>query len=453
MIKIGKVIYGLHTGEAKKKISCREAKRIELEFDKGIYDEKIGCSQFFNDGISRFWIEKVVNKKGLMYFLHFKLNMVRVVDCGQYCIMPYTKSNIRKLIKNVSKILKKLKLNAWNSDFGEWQWVRFDSAFDVENDNPELFIKLLDKSLNVNAYRKQCSRKYFVPINPTVCESIRFGNDSYIYNVYYKLAELKNKNINITAYIQQEVENIIRIERQNHRIAVKQLLGKGLIKELESNKTRTNIMQVMIKDIEAFWGKGNYYSGHQIMEKINKIENRQELLEAITAFTKNSLESKYELYTADIKKLLQQNKIMPVGITKEDIQKYQISKIDGLYKIINDAFPIQYKRMYREFPVPHECADGRYKVNITLYFKSNDKNKKTITIAKPTLEKCELAVFEKLKSTYVANINSPINSKEITELINKSADSILRFYKVVKSKSVKAKVREYIKVNNLKEVR
>ena len=93
---------------------------------------------------------------------------------------------------------------------------------------------------------------------------------------------------------------------------------------------------------------------------------------------------------------------MPVGITIADEKEYQLSEIDGLYKIITDAFPIQYKRIYREFPGPHECADGRYKVNITLYFKSKDKNKKTITIAKPTLEKCELAVFEKLKSNNIS---------------------------------------------------
>ncbi len=49
-------------------------------------------------------------------------------------------------------------------------------------------MSLLDKSLDVNANKRKCVKKPFTPVNPNVCESLRFGNDSYVYNVYIKLA-------------------------------------------------------------------------------------------------------------------------------------------------------------------------------------------------------------------------------------------------------------------------
>lgn len=55
---------GLHTGQAKKQISYREAKAIEMIFQKAFPDEAHSCSQFFHKGISKFWIEEVTNKAG-----------------------------------------------------------------------------------------------------------------------------------------------------------------------------------------------------------------------------------------------------------------------------------------------------------------------------------------------------------------------------------------------------
>ena len=104
------VVYGLHTGEAKKQISYREVKNIEMLFGTSFPDEKNACSQFFQEGIPKFWIKEVVNKAGKKYWLYLKINMARAIGIGEYCLMPYTVLNVRKMQKAVSKVLKKLKL-------------------------------------------------------------------------------------------------------------------------------------------------------------------------------------------------------------------------------------------------------------------------------------------------------------------------------------------------------
>lgn len=442
-------IYGLHTDEAKKQITYREAKNIKLLFGTSFPDEHHACSHFFKEGVSKFWIEEVVNKAGKKYFLHLKVNMARASGVGEYSLMPYTIPNVKKVFRKISKVLKQLKLQDANADFGEWKLERFDSAFDTEQSYPELFMSLLDKSVDVKAHKKQCKRKPFTPANPNVCESMRFGNDSYDYNIYIKLAELKNDGVTITPEILKEVINIVRIERQNHSSAIKNLLPNGLVKDLALASVRDAILKTMIMDIEAFWGKGNYYSAQEIGKEFDEIPDVKQLIPVMAKFTKSSLENEYNLYTPEIKQQLQNYGIMPVGICKSDAHEFQIHKMDGLYTIITNAYAVPEKRAYHVFPVPHPCSDGRYKAGITLHM-VNDTRKQPVSIAKSTLEKYEEAVLNELKKAYVTNIKYHCSVAPIPELKDKSADDILRFYQVVETKAVKEETKNFIKNMNLK---
>ena len=448
---MNQVIYGLHTIEAKKRISYREAKGIEMIFGTSYPDEAHACSQFFSDGISKFWIEEVVNKAGKRYLFYIKVNMARAIGIGEYCLMPYTVSNINKMIKRISKLLKKLDLDDRNVDFGSWRLERFDSAFDTSVDYPEVFISLLDKSLDVSVAKKQCKRKLFTPTNPNICESIRFGNSSYVYNVYIKLADLINKGIVITQDIHNEVDNIVRVERQNLLSAVKQLLPNCEVKELASNKTKDAILKALIEDIEAFWGKGDYYSSNEIITRFRSFPEVIKLIPLMAAFTNNSLETEYKLYTSDIKKIFQEYGIMPVGICKNDAHKYQIREIKGLYNMVTNHYTIRDKRSYNVFPVPHPCSDGRWKAGITFH-KINDTRRQPVSIAKSTLEAYEETVLRELKLAYVTNVKYHCSVAPISELKDKSADDIIRFYQVVKTKSVKEETKRFIKNMNLKKI-
>ena len=448
---MSKVIYGLHTGQAKKQITYREAKDIEMLFGTSFPDEAHACSQFFQDGISKLWIEEISSKVGMKYWIYVRVNMARAVGIGEYCLMPYTMPNVKKMIRTVSKVLKKLKLQDGNADFGEWKWERFDSAFDVEVAYPELYLSLLDKSLDVNAYKRKCVRKPFTPANPNVCESLRFGNASYVYNVYIKQADLTNKGIIITPEILQEVQNIVRVERQNQSSAIKQLLPNSLVKDLAFVRAMDGILKVMVDDIEAFWGRGAYYSSYEIKAKFGSNLEVQKLVPTMAAFTKKSLEDEYVLYTAEVKKVFEEHGIMPVGILKEDVAKYQIKELQGLYEIITTYYSVAKKRVYHVFPVGHWASDGRFKAGITVH-KVNETRKLPLTIWGHTVEEYEEKVLQELMTVYATNVKYHCaNNKSIPDLIEKSADDILRFYQVVESKDVKAKVRDYIKKMNLKK--
>lgn len=450
---MSKVIYGLHTGQAKKQITYREAKDIEMLFGTSFPDEAHACSQFFQDGISKLWIEEIPSKVGMKYWIHVRVNMARAVGIGEYCLMPYTIPNVKKMIRMVSNVLKKLNLQGGNADFGEWKWERFDSAFDVEVTYPELYLSLLDKSLDVNAYKRKCGRKPFTPANPNVCESLRFGNASYVYNVYIKLADLVNKGITITPEILQEVQNIVRVERQNQSSAIKQLLQNGLVNDLASVRAVDGILKVMVDDMEAFWGKGTYYSSYEIKAKFSSNPEIQKLVPTMAAFTKKSLEDEYGLYTADVRKVFEEHGIIPVGILKEDVAKYQIKELQGLYNIVTACYSVVKKRVYHVFPVGHWASDGRFKAGITVH-KVNETRKLPLTIWGHTVEEYEEKVLQELMTVYATNVKYHCaNNKSIPDLIEKSADDILRFYQVVESKDVTAKVREYIRQMNLKKKR
>lgn len=444
------VIYGLHTGQAKKLISYREAKTIEMLFQKSFPDEAHSCSQFFREGISKFWIEEITNQAGKRYWMHVKVNMARAIGVGIYGVMPYTISNVKNMIKEISKQLKKLNLNDRNADFGSWKFERLDTAFDVWVDYPEIFMNLLDKSLYVNAAKKRCKRKDFIPANPNACESIRFGNDSYVYNVYIKIADLVNKGIAITPEIHREVDNIVRVERQNNFLAIKQLMPKGEVNEIATKNIMNLILKTLIDDMEIFWGKGDYYSSHEIGTRFASFPDVAKLIPVMAEFTVNSLEAKRHLYTSDIKELFQEYGIMPVGICKEDAHKYQIHEIKGLYHRITECYAVPDKRAYHVFPVPHQCGDGRYKAGITVH-RVNDTRKQPVSIAKSTLEEYERAVLKELIRAYATNVKYHCTTKKIPDLLEKSASDILRFYKVVVSKNIRSETRDFIKLSNLKD--
>ena len=422
-----------------------------MVFGNSISDEHHACSQFFKEGISGFWIEEVISKEGKQYWLHIKVNFARTIGIGEYCLMPYTITNMKKSIKAVSKLLEQLKLESENADFGEWKLERLDTGFDVEVSCLLLYMILLDKSLNVKALKKQCKRKHFVPANPNVCESIRFGNDSYTYNIYIKIADLINKGIAITPEIQKEVANIIRVERQNHLSALKQLLPTRTVKDLASKKTMEDILKTLIADMEAFWGRGSYYSALGIITKFGENLDIKTIVSALGVFTKSSLEAEYSQYTPEIKALFQEYGILPTGIRREDEQLYQVSEIKGLYDMITECYKVVEKRAYHIFPVPHLCSDGRYKAGINFNM-VNDTRKQPVSITGRTLEEYEQKVWRELLRVWCVNLKYHCNhNMSISDLMKKSTSDIMRFSKVVKSKRVKVILKddiEKLKVKN-----
>ena len=441
------VEYGIHTGTFKRQVTKKESNAIKkffgVDIDKSLKDEMY----FYEKGITKIWLQEIPTKYGMKYYLYMQINFTRVLGIGTHKIMPYSIANVKKAIKAVTRVLKLLPLLDKNNKFQDWTVERIDTAFDIHEQNTPLLMQLLNDSLDLSNTRKKCERLPIPNKTPEQLksESMRFGNNSYVYNAYVKLTEVLEKAEKNGRTVSQEeieeVQDILRIERQNHKSAVKELLPYKKVNDLAEDKVRADILRIMVDEMETFFGKGDFYSWEQIgieYESLPKTDIKA-IRGIIRQITLSSLEAAQEqkIYTKEISDIFNKLGISPVGIK----QKCGIDFMQGVYNRITAEYPS--KRQYNSFPIPHQIGDGRFKATITLYAESG---RKQIQVAGKTLEDYESKVFSKLASTYIANrayLKSDDSAKK--DLALKSADSIVRFCKVVETDTVKQGTKKFIK--------
>lgn len=296
---------------------------------------------------------------------------------------------------------------------------RIDPAFDIYEPHTTLLMQFLNQSVNLDNQKKKCER---IPIQgktaeQLIYESMRFGNKSYTYNVYNKLLEVfdKAKKIDriVTPEELKEVRGILRIERQSHISGIKKLCPTQKAGDLLKADVRNNILQTMIEEIAIFFGKEDYYSSSKISKALPGVK-------------------------ADI------NKISSSEIKKDDVEKYGIDFMQGIYSRIIAEFPRPPdKRRYGSFPSPCRTGDGRFKATIILY--NANSGRKQISVAERTFEQYEEKVFQKLKETYLLNrqyLKSDDPDKQ--DMILKSAEYIKRFCKVAKTETAKQDAETFI---------
>ena len=99
-------------------------------------------------------------------------------------------------------------------------------------------------------------------------ESMRFGNASYIYNIYAKLPEVTaragEKGSTAAPEEIEEVQHLLRVERQNLANACKKLLPDGKAGNLAEPGVRKKILKPMTDEAEKFFGRGDFYSWEEI---------------------------------------------------------------------------------------------------------------------------------------------------------------------------------------------
>ena len=379
-------VFGLHTGEFKHWISETEANSIKGFFGLTPNDELMDVTNFYQDGITKLWIKEVPNKQRMRYCLYMKINFSRVLKLSDHKIMPYTTANVKKAFKAIDEVLKILHLSKRNNRFSEWTAERFDSAFDVYAERPATLMQLLNSSVDLEN-KKKCKRIEIPGKTPEQLksESMRFGNTLFVYNVYVKLAEVfakaERNNRTITLDELKEVRHILRVERQNHPEGIKKLLPNKIAGDLADAKVREVILKTMIDEMGIFFGKDDYY-GADCMQGI-------------------------------------------------------YNRIAAQYQQPPD------KRKYGDFPTPCRTGDGRYKATIILYDATSGR--KQIQVAGKTREDYEDKVFSKLSKAYMHNrayLKSDDSGKR--DMALKSAGSITRFRRVVKTAAVKQKIVKFI---------
>lgn len=449
------IVFGLHTAQMKKWITQKEANAVKAFF--GLRPDEVLAPDmtFYQKGLTKIWIEEISGKSKKRYYIHVIVNFARLLQISNYCVMPYTTANMKKVISAVNKILKNLSLLNGNDKFSDWTVERFDSAFDMKVESPELFMWLLNYSVVLTDKKKKCELCDIKDADPekVVYQSVRFENDSYTYNIYVKLTELLGQGVKLTEKELQEVQNLVRVERQNRVDAVKKLLPNRKVGDLASERVRENILKVMLDEMKMFFGEGDFYSWKRLEEKYcpDYQEDVENIKDAMKQITDNSLMKVPSVYTKEVAEIFERLGIAPAGIRKEAVEFYHIYEMEGIYHRIIAEYPRpRDRRQYNKFPVPKPTKDGRVKADITLY--QVDDKRRPLSIAGRSVEEYERKVFKKIGIAYVLNgrfLQS--DDAEVQKTIQKSRDSILRFYEVIQTKAVKEKVAKFIEEQNLRQ--
>lgn len=431
-----KVIFGLHTMEFKHQISRNEADIICSRIGDDIYGEANSSGKFFTEGFTKLWIDIVKGKERVRYYIHAVINFSRAVGGTGNQVMPYTKDNIRRFMTKANRVLRCLKLQGNNSKVSDWTVGRLDSGFDIYTEAAELLLPLMARTLDLGDAKRRCS---YIPTD-TPESTMRFGNNSYVYNIYIKGQEMLRRGKAFTDGEMEELRCLLRIERQNRLGAVKKLLPNNKVGDLADNKVREGILRTMMDDISAFFGEADYYSWEEI-ERLYRPKRWAEVeavKDIMARITSSSLLDVGGAYTKDIKEAFARLDIAPSGIRKEEVKLYGIGKAEGPYNRIAGEYPRpREKRAYGEFPTPHMTGDGRCKATITLYSCSRG-GAVQYQAAGRTIEEYEEKVLQKLQETFLLNCRFLRGQDaDQLEIIRKSQDSIVRFRKVAVTEKIR----------------
>lgn len=449
------VVYGIHTATAKHLITQKESNAVKrffgVDIDKPLEDE----THFYEKGITKLWVQQIPTKRGTRYYLYMQINFTRTLGIGTHKIMPYSIANMKKAIKAVNRILKLLPLLDKNNKFQDWTAERIDTTFDIYEQYTLLLMQLLNALLDLSNTRKRCERLPIPDKTPEQLksESMRFGNDSYVYNIYAKLTEVLQKaeknGRTVTQEEIEEVRHILRIERQNHKSAVKELLPHRKINDLADDKVRTDILRIMVDEVALFFGKGDFYSWKGIIQKYfpeheADIDTIKDAMTQITLHSLKAAQEAQEVYTKDIRGIFDSLGLSPVGIKEKVAEQYGVHWVQGIYNRITAAYPRPLdRRQYNNFPIPHKTGDGRIGANIPLYSVNSDK--RTISVKGNSLENYENKVFNRLRDTYLIN-RQYLKSDDMgkRDMLIKSADAVKRFHRVAKTVATKQNAESFI---------
>lgn len=147
-------VFGLHTAEFKKWISRREADSIKAYFNLNPDEALTGSTYFYQDGVTKLWIEEVKGKKP-RYYLHVIVNFARALKAGNYKAMPYTTGNVRKVFTALNAIIGEL---TEEKEGTEWEHIlknlnrkkmcnliKEKCAYHTYKDSMEILYRELDK--------------------------------------------------------------------------------------------------------------------------------------------------------------------------------------------------------------------------------------------------------------------------------------------------------------------
>ena len=459
-----KIIYGGHTGDYKHRIGLSEAARIKNYFGFGTKHRLEKDTRLVRYGINEFSVNEIyVQGYRPKYELVLTINHSRMIGDNGDLIMEMSAANIKKLIRNVNYILKtvfKLESQHGNNDFREWFIERFDDGFDVYlDDDPRGYIYLMNQSLYLPPRSKL--KIYYphdlYPFSSRAYQSVYFGNNSYTMNVYSKEHTILRKHPEIIR--DEATHNLIRIERQCEQQYISNYMPKRLVTDLENEHNIVTMRQGLKNLIATFWGTDNYcemnYALETALYQIIYGNNQYGILLNNDVRSGGRLKTKSNL-TREIRDGFQALHVAPAyvdlsmqgtcfGITNDGgDDKYVI--FPSLYNMIDAEYPdVPKRKKYGAFASPHfDKKRGDWRVSMTVHLQPASKGVPE-SASGASFDLCQERMFEKLRKFYQQNAKYGLSNDGIVLDIN-------NFYKTLKSKDLKVKVKDFLGRNGEKYV-
>ncbi len=455
---------GVHTIDIKHKISAYEARNLKQIFEVSLND-KLCTTKLYPKGLNELEIkENPVYKNGSLikttYDLCLQINVSRLLGASEVLMTVMNSKTMKKAVNVLNKIFSKdLGLSIKNSSAEDWTLSRLDCGFDLtlppECVQDGIYMRLLHHALNLHNSRQCRIIGYKGSEEKEVLyESLRFGNDSYTYNIYLKYKQMLDKYGEKAEKHKGEIENTLRVE--------KQIFGKGIahyvgspqkLSLLLDDTVKQKLMQSVVKEIRLFFGEGDFMSYARIKERIGQSiyndEHKKMLCNMSAAISKEGYEDFCKCLETDCKEkgadfnermgILKQYRqdlealgVSVSGILKGEAEDMGLDTLQGLYEQVKPDAPIPAAKGKKgKFgKLIWNDKENRYKCNFTIH--SIREGNRRIAMADRDKEKLKLEIFKKLAKVYKENA-AAVTSGESTllGLVDKSRQDIELFKEVI----------------------
>ena len=454
----------VHTFDISHRISAWEVKRIKQKYQVA-YNEQLRISSTGITGINQIEIKEnpVYGADGVIlkssYQICLQVNLGKLLHISNVAMVAINKSNGRKMITALSKIMQKeLLLLPKNSNPEEWILSRLDCGFDVDISQLTskrmgsvhligVYIHLLYNALNLHNNRHCVLHPYkgFDSQNAQ-WESLFFGNDSYTYNIYAKLCQLIKTYGKLSPEQYSEAEFILRIE--------KQIFGKGIANGIGTPQRLgllldeaviRRVRQSIVKDIKTFFGTGDFVPYEVAVQMIVQSEHselyKNELIAVVLCaskhrfsdFVRTMLEEakRNEMDEDTIKRKIMRYRedIEALGISVSSILEDDIEDtLQGIYSIVSpdvsNSKANKKKGMFAS--IYRDETNSRYRCNITVHNAEGGYNR--ISMADTQKEQLEDKILDKLIEVHEQNLTQvQSNSVQKIEVIRQTKADIQKF--------------------------
>lgn len=328
----------VHTLDISHTITEWEAKRLKEKYQikKQEVITKIGIKGINQIQIKENYIPKnKTHTARTRYHLHIQVNLGKLLSISNIKMAAINEHNRKKMETLLHKIMEKeWILLSKNCNVQDWTLNRLDYGKDItfQGKNPNamvsIYLRLLNHALNLYNNRN-CKRIPYLGSNNVnaVYESIYFGNQAYIYNIYNKLDQLSKKYTTLTPEQQAEAQGLLRIEKQMRGKSLAALGTPQKVSLLFNDTIIEKLFSTLIKELKLFFGTGDFLffprAVNVIIQSKHSLSRKQQLRDMMSAISHYGF---YQAVQKEMQKEIHKNDTINLFLQgRKDLEKLGIS--------------------------------------------------------------------------------------------------------------------------------